>query len=789
MAKHNPFSIFRRNQKVWMAGLTLFTMFSFIALGSMLQCVGARNEGNGPRYTGQVAKTQAFGVLDYNDFLTIRQDMFRLGAFLDTIAAAAQEIQAQPSDTLTALRMETNIATADAEILVDRWLVTQTALKEGAKPSDAAALEYLRNLTQAVQVAKDGSQTVGSIPTQSLQIAMQRAGLTDSGLRDLLKNQIAYERKIREADSGRRMDAWYNQSGVAQMAYGHGELLAAPADALAAYNALNQMAKAKVAVFKASDYADEIKDPSEAQTKAFYEQYKDVVFHADSETPGFTQPTKLALEVVRADIDDAVLDSIPMEEVEKFYEEHKEEYRIPSRSKAAAEEAPAAESLSLPGADAPALNAISDDAINAFGADEEAAPAVEEAAAPAEEAAPAADESAYLKSETDAVYAQEAEEAAAEEAAPVAEEAAPVAEEAAPVAEEAAAEEAAPVAEEAAAEEESEYLPLADVERFIRTQIAAERIEAKMAELQKELQAYYRETVAEKANVTPVNVDMKKFAEDNGLKYVKTERAGESTGFAALVSQDEASIMDVLPADTLQQIYQSTPLVNSAQRVGVYDPENNPMQRFDPPTVFYVFRATETKNQYRPEYDEAKDDVVKAYKLAEAARIADAKAKEFAEKAKAEGADFDALAAEAKAAVVETEKFSWFKSSLRGYGSYAQPSEILEAGVEAGQADRDNKEIVAPGWKFYETVFALDQDAVGCCQNQSKDRAFVVKVVEKDAPEMENLEQIQSDQSLAYVAMWFRRARLEEFHQDLMKQLREKAGFEWIWIPRVEEER
>ena len=86
MAKHNPFSIFRRNQKAWMAGLTLFTMFSFIALGSMLQCVGARNEGTGPRYTDEVAKTSQFGKLDYNDFLNERQEMFRLGAFLDAIA-------------------------------------------------------------------------------------------------------------------------------------------------------------------------------------------------------------------------------------------------------------------------------------------------------------------------------------------------------------------------------------------------------------------------------------------------------------------------------------------------------------------------------------------------------------------------------------------------------------------------------------------------------------------------------------------------------------------------------
>ena len=140
MAKHNPFSIFRRNQRAWMAGLTLFTMFSFIALGSMLQCVGSKNEG-GPRYTGKVASTQKFGELDYNEFLVLRQDAYRLSIFLESVARAAQELQAQPSDALTTLSMEMNVAKSNADAIVDRWLIGKYAAAEKMQPSDAAALE------------------------------------------------------------------------------------------------------------------------------------------------------------------------------------------------------------------------------------------------------------------------------------------------------------------------------------------------------------------------------------------------------------------------------------------------------------------------------------------------------------------------------------------------------------------------------------------------------------------------------------------------------------------------
>ena len=764
MAKHNPFSIFRRNQRAWMAGLTLFTMFSFIALGSMLQCVGSKNEG-GPRYTGKVASTQKFGELDYNEFLVLRQDAYRLSLFLESVARAARELQAQPSDALTTLSMEMNIAKSNADALVDRWLIGKFAAAEKMQPSNAAAIEYLKLLTTVVRYNADQTQEIGSLPADALQYCMRSAGYTDTTLVDALKSQIAFDRYIRKADAGRRMDPWYNQSSLAQIAYGHGEPLSTPADALEAYDALNRQAKAKVAVFKASDYVAEVADPSEAKLQALYEQYKDVVFHADSDRPGFTQPTKIALEIVRAELTDEVLDAIPMEDVRKYYEEHKEEFRIPKRTTApAAPESPLpeVETLSIP-----------EDALNAI-----AAPA-EEAPAPAEEAPAPAEEAAYITSATQNLYAQEAET----EAAP-AEEVAP-AEEAAPAEEVAPAEEAAP-----AEEVEYDYMDFENVELIIRRRIAAERLNAKMAEINGKLQDYYRATISAKETQEPQKVNLKALAEENGLQYLVTNLPDGESSVPVMISQDEASIMAILPESELQTLYESAPLPYAPRRVGNYDPAD-PMSQYRIPDEFYVYRAIDVKAQYRPEFEEARDTVLETYKLLEGAKIAEKKAQEFYAQASAEGADFDKLAADSKAQVVETEKFSWFKPSYSAYGASAEPSEIREAGVEAGQADRDNKAIVAPGWDFYETLFGLDLNGVGICRNQSKDRSFVLKVVEKDGDELisDSFDQIATDQSASYVQMMMRRARVEKFHEDFMKELRDDSGFNWLWIPQVEEGR
>ena len=881
MAKNNPFSMFRRNQKAWMAGLTLFTMFSFIALGSMLQCVGQHDQGGGPRFVGQVAKTNSFGSLDYNGFLSLRQDMLRFESFLNYLASAAQELNAMPAEELSSLRIQINFAANDAEALVNRWLVCEFAAKEKLGADDKAVVDYLSMLTRYVRYDQTGGGEVARFGSDVLLAAERNAGLNDSTLSDLIKSQIAYERMLRKYD-GRRFTPFYAQMGLAQVGYGHGVVQASPAQKLEAFSALNRMAKAKVAVFKAENFVDKATAPTDEEAKAFYERYRDIVARANSKTPGFTQPQLLALEIVRADITDEILDAISEEDVKAYYEAHKEDFRRPKSSQPAAEEekeAPAQETVSL-GDDSAALNAIPENALGSLGEEAPAetpaaeapaeAPAAEEPApeapaeAPAEEPAaetPAEGAANYQKADLKFVaYGQEAaqeepqapaeepaaeqpteepaaeapaEEPAAEQPAeepaaeapaeePAAEQSAeepaaeapaeepaagqpaekPAAEAPAeePAAEQPAEEPAAEApAEEPAAVEDPDFFSLDVVEGMIRRRIAAERIEAKMAELNKSLQAQYRaQTVENAANVA--NVDMRAFAEENKFQYHMTSSA-DASGAAApiLVAQEMAAAADLLPADELDKIYSSAPLPYAPQRVGSYD-ASNVVQTWNIPNSFYVYRVLESKQQTRLDYEdqetgavneETKAKVVEAWKLQQAAKFAKEAAEAFAEKAKADGADFDALAAEAGAEVVETEKFSWFRSAFGQYGEYAQPAEVREVGVEVGKAARDNKGVVGADWDFYETVFGLEQGQIGVCMNGSEDRAFAVCVTEIDPEDKirEEFKSIGADQATAYVQMWFNRRAGDLYHEAFIKQLHERAGFEWLWIPRIEAER
>ncbi|MBQ7112349.1 MAG: hypothetical protein IJO06_14200 [Thermoguttaceae bacterium] len=835
-----------------MAGLTLFTMFSFIALGSMVQCVGTGGQRNGAQM-GEIAKTSKYGTLDDISFQEMSDASTRLARFARTAfysldaeawAQTAQMAQYIPENylaqfymsslaekdankaaqaqRLNALATQLEIALQNSQEMVNRWLIIQFAKDKGLAADDEAATQYLQTLIG------------GSLAPQDWQNCYAAGGLNDRLLLDLLKEQIAYERAV----------ARYVNPGS----------LGVSVDLAGAFEAANRSMKASVVAFNAEDYVGEIADPSEEELKKFYEQYRNVTANAASATPGFTQPTKIALEVVRADVTDEVLASITDEEIQKYYDEHRDEFKKPAP---AAPTAPAEPQLSMDGIADIELTEEAAPAVEEAPATEEAVPAVEEAPA-TEEAAPAVEEAPATEEAAPAV-----EEAPAEEAAPAVEEA-PATEEAAPAVEEAPAEEApaeeapaeaapaeetpaeeapaeeapaeeapaeeapaeeapaeeapaeeapaeeapaeeptafrqaeiqlvsyqqeveetapaettedaaaeAPAAEETAPATEAEYYPLDEVKERIRQTLAREKTSAKLDELNAKFAAYYEQYKTRKAEGAEVAdleaVDAKAFAEENGFAYYAPAEGVVETA-------DEAYINEALPLTELQAVYQRPPLAYKANKIDFVGDSA------------YVYRATEIQQENTPEFEAARDYVLAAWKLREAAKLAQAAADEFAAKAKAEGADFAALAGDK---LVETERFGFVEStsSLQSFASQSpvQLAEVREAGVELGEAFRDNKAIVAPGWDFNETAFGMNVGDVAVVANQPKNRVFVLKLTEKDSEDAlrENLEKLEDDYELQGVANLLNRVRASRFTEKFIENLREEAGFEWVSIPR-----
>ncbi|MDO4588117.1 MAG: hypothetical protein Q4C95_12625, partial [Planctomycetia bacterium] len=375
--KHNPFAMFRRNQKAWLAGLTLFTMFSFIVLGSLMQCV----QSGAQRSQGAVityATTKKFGPIDQYTYAKYRSDINQLNEFLMAATQYLMEkkvilnygemllvMEPDPNDSskkipilldnLTALIQQLNYLSLDSQALIEHWLATKVAASQKYKADQNGVRQYLNVLFQ------------DNLTPEGLTFAMSRAGLNEYFLTELLKNQIIYERLIRSLDGGRRSVSFFEQA----LPFGHGNILTAPGETFDSYEKLHRKIRADVAVFKAEDYVDQIADPSEKTLKYFFEKYKNLPYSQYSELPGFYQPTKAAFQVIRANLSEDRINAVSMDEVKAYYEANKEEFKKPDLSG----QSSADNSLALPFDDASLFGNGLTDPISLQPATEEAVPA------------------------------------------------------------------------------------------------------------------------------------------------------------------------------------------------------------------------------------------------------------------------------------------------------------------------------------------------------------------------------------------------------------------------------
>lgn len=784
MAKHNPFRIFRKNQKAWLAGLTLFTMFSFIALGSMFQCLQVSSRpGQGVVF----AKTKRLGTFDYNTMLAQQDEVNRLQVFLQSTvnAMAADGLLASQGnlifafegsedkpeeripvilDQLMVLSGELSTTLSDgAEALVNRWFIVQAGRKEGLNPTEANIGEYLRALFN------------GKINSSHLTRGLGDAGLRQDGLVVLLKNQMIYDWMLRKADGGWRSDPI---TALTAMPTGHGMIPSVPGDQLKVGQRLYRTMKADTAVFPVENYFDQIPDPTEAQAHAFFEQYKNSPWSPVSERPGFYLPTKASYEGVAAELTDELLDAVTDEEIKDYYESHIEDFARP---------APPSVPTPVPGIEGAEEFELPDDL------ESQLVPAPEEPAAePATEQPAADDVSSVVESSPFRLvaYEEEAGETAVEAPEAVAEAAADEILTKEHVAEEIAEEDVVDAAfEEPSAEpvemvsEDSAYYPLEEVREGIRQQIAVDKLVEELGEIQTLMEDFARRLANKRANVSTddselIEINLQELAEKKGFVYYQTSIADEEGNpVPALLDFNEAVSSRTLPNQILHEIYSSSVMDYSPTITTLIDDK------------IHLYWVTESKSEHTPEYSEVEGLVVATWKKQQAIGLAERDAIALKERILSDGKTLAQTAEEdgdvAKYHFVRTEPFTQYDLPR----SFRSPSltlgEVREEGVTEGNSYIDNQFLVAVGDGFFDTVYALENGGVGVCLNAPKDRAITLQVTERDddASVFEKMAGPDGEGVDPGAVQTIRLVQNLKFQEDWLKQLKKDAGFEWVCYP------
>ena len=137
----SPFKVFRKHQKVMLAGLTILAMFSFVFLGVISDLLGTRQPQN-----PVVVKTSKYGKLTGQRF-----SFHAPGPDLRCLQSWQKFIPRHwGSDPQSSHKLIENIfGTASDEDLVNTWLKAQRAEEIGMVISNETINDFLQSISSA----------------------------------------------------------------------------------------------------------------------------------------------------------------------------------------------------------------------------------------------------------------------------------------------------------------------------------------------------------------------------------------------------------------------------------------------------------------------------------------------------------------------------------------------------------------------------------------------------------------------------------------------------------------
>lgn len=740
----SSFSYFRKHTAWFMVVLTVILMLSFVVMEPLMQVLGASGpSGGGSGGSGEVVVSWDGGKLTDAELKELVGRRQLLVTFLEQVyalgAQAAREdgsIDAAPS--VAPLRLAFNQQQGVEQDVVNSHILQQAARDSGMTVSDQTVLDYVRAL---------GRNKVDNEQLRQVLRMMEQGNrrLTFEFLFGLVRDELIARNF--------------------QMSYNYAFRTVLPRDRYRDWLAVNDRVTVETAAFPASDYLDQVGEPTEVEIEDFYNQHRDrepapeIVFGVElpSSTPGFALPRRVSLQYLRADYQaalDAERDNVTGAEIAEYYEKNKSQF-------VKADDLLSSDSLGddFFGESNDEPTGKSEPANSEADEDKEAAPESSEA----EDAAPADEPSSETEASEPETTEPESSKGEAEEAAEKADTAEPTepteptageeqsaarprspfrfvamqSDESTP-ANEAEADETAAAqpassdpaesettggdATEKPAEPAVEYQPLEEVSDTIRRQIAerraAESIRDLMDQIETDLRKQYNEyftsvvvntPAGEAPAVPPASLsDLKPLAEKHGLELSVIE---------------EGTFLSMRDTELGKSIVTRGAGANRPLFGLCFGDWDGGVSNYEPVATLsrdsfdrYLVQRTADLPPATPELSEVRDQVVAAWKQDKAAQLAlEAAQAKAAEAAESGQPLVDFFGDDSGVSVIETEPFS------RMFQGLPDPRTGLPT-MQLGQPAA----VTAAGPDFMEAVF--DNEKAAAALNHDHTIAYVVRV-------------------------------------------------------------
>ncbi len=295
----SPFKVFRKNQKLMLAILTIVAMGGFVVLPTVIQIMS----GGGRAMAGRrdVVTTKRYGNIDLGSMSHLRQDRQTVKGLVGRIDNLVRTKQQNWRGQTAAQSLQARLSPEDQGI-VETWLLVKRAEELGLVVNDAAVNAFL---TQLLENAVSQDELLG---------VLKEMGLPETQLFRLLKYELM---------AMRLQDLVFTSL-----------LPTTPGERWDYYQRLQRQATVELAEVPVDRLIGGIAEPPDKTLNAFFEKYKSREYTPGSTEPGFMVPKQIAIDYFKVDYDHLFTD----EELRKYYEENKEEFkreRLPEADKAA----------------------------------------------------------------------------------------------------------------------------------------------------------------------------------------------------------------------------------------------------------------------------------------------------------------------------------------------------------------------------------------------------------------------------------------------------------------------
>jgi chemotaxis protein histidine kinase CheA len=772
------FKFFRRYQKILIVVGGVILMLAFTVAEPLSNWVQSRNEELGRQNPNATAVTWKGGRLTEGELSRLMYNRQMANAFVqyvDGIGAQSAELAGIP-DFGARVQPVGLIGENWTEEMLEEEVLRQHILAERARKlgivvSDQTVSDYIEELGRG---ELDGDQLRGILQM----IAGSNRPLTADEIYNIIRNLLLADAALQAYGAGPTTQ----------------DMLAAelPVNRWEEWKRTNDRIVIEAAAIDPATSLLDVAEPTDAELRKYFDEHKEqfgfpvtvLGVELPSSEPGFHIPRKITLKYLRANFDEYVerySKEITDEEIAAYYEERKNPMFIAAElestevdveetpaSETPAEETPAGETPAEESSETPAESTESTEpaaetaepmseepATEGEAAEQPAEGAGEPADEPASDAAPAegepapegaaeenpAPENAAIKSDSPfrlAAYQQSEEDAPAETPAADDTSETPTSETPATETEPAESEASAATETDVAVTEETEdeikFQPLEEVKDDIRRRLAEDKffdnIDAVMQGAVARLNPFYSTYLSQKLDAEAAKkpvpappaelVDFAPIAKELNLEL-------EETGELDIVQLRDSNIGKTVG----DQKYRGTPLwrMMFGGDIDTFEPVITlDIGRFGDR---YLVMKTSDEPARIPTFEEAREQVLAAWKREQAAKLALEKAKSTAKTIQESGLDLTAYYVDQpEMTVTKTAPFTQFTE-----GDIAPTSRVPSYRLSQPQG------LKAIGPQFMEDVFKLKQGEVTALPNYDNSTIYVVRL----ADEYESNEQLRTD--------------------------------------------